>query len=141
MSESTLSASAPASTPAPARRGRRRLIAAVVLLVVVFQIWASVRAAGRIRAVIYNDGRGPVAEVVVSCAEERTEIGGMDEESSRYVWFRPSEPSVIVTLAWVAADGRHEAAWAAAPGERLTLRLREAGEVELSRHRAFGRGY
>ena len=115
------------------------MIAVVVLVMVVFQIWVSVRDAGRIRAVIYNDARGPVADVVLACAGEENVVGGMDEESSRYVWFRPLEPSVILTLAWVAADGRHEAAWAAEPGERLTLRLSEAGEVELSRHRALGR--
>lgn len=126
--------------PAPIRRrGRRRLIAAAVLVILAAQLWVAARNMGRIRAVLYNDGPGPITDAMFVCAGESMALGDMEEEQSRYLWFYPQERSVVLVLGWRDASGRHESAWAAGQGERLTVRVRAEGFAEVSRQRSLGR--
>ncbi len=121
------------------RRSRWRWWLLAAGVAVGMQAWSLVRGALAVRAVLYNEGPAGMEETVLGCAGASDEIGGLEAEESRYVWFRPAERTAVVGLVWRAAGERHEGAWAVERGERLTLRVRSDGEVTVSREQALGR--
>lgn len=121
------------------RRGRRRWIAVAVLTILAAQLWVAARNTARVRAVLYNDGPGPITDAIFWCDGRSEVLGDLEEEQSRYLWFRPQERSSVLMLGWRDASGRHESAWAVAQGERLTVRVCAEGLAEVSRQRSLGR--
>jgi hypothetical protein len=111
----------------------------VAVALLAAQLWVAVRNTERVRAVLYNDGPGPITDAVFVCDGESVVMGDLEEEQSRYLWFRPGGRSVVVMLSWRDGSGRHESAWAAERGERLTVRVRAEGFAEGSRQRSLGR--
>jgi hypothetical protein len=127
------------SAVAKSRRSRVKLVVLATGLIIAAQFWSVVRDTGRVRAVIYNEGPGTMEDVTLVCGNETTQLGTLNDESSRYASFRPAERTTVVTATWTGADGHHEAAWATERGQRLTVRVNADGPPTVSREFSLGR--
>ncbi len=129
------------NTVADTRRPGRRLLVGVVgvIILLAFETWGIARNANRVRAVVYNDGPGALAEVTVACGDDSRLIGDFPEESSHYLWFQPEDRSAMIAVAWFGAQEAHRDFWRVEKGERLTVRIGAGGETTVTRERSIGR--
>ena len=117
-------------------RGKRRwwLLALVAFLAI--QAGWLLRDRFGVRAVVYNEGPALIESVVLSCDGHEVTLGEIEAEDSRYEWFHVKH-TTVVGLNWWASGVQHEAAWPAAPGEIVTLRVSGDGTVVTSLERSL----